>query len=259
MDSSIQLLALQYGLRLDASESFIQGYVDGMRLDQRGQGVACGRGWIPRSKKCSSDKAKQTSKEAKAKTVEKARERAELKRAVKAERPSPEAVQAEVENIQKGSLGAEGIANLRKRFFESNTPDGKSARRQALTMAKYSAEKRGTTVDQEMDFIVTQAGIPTKALAKFSVIEKNRERLKQGRKSSKESSSKRKASPAWGFKQVTDLSQGSRDKVAKQAATMLGVKTRDIKEMGGSSSELSVRVRGEREPRIIDISKQSAR
>ena len=54
------------------------------RFDQRGQGVACGNGWIPRTKKCSPDKAKQTSKEAKARTVEKAKARAELKRAVKA-------------------------------------------------------------------------------------------------------------------------------------------------------------------------------
>lgn len=77
-------LALHYGLRLDASPDFVQGYADGMRLDQRGQGVACGKGWIPRSKKCSSDKARQTSKEAKAKTVEKSRERARLKGAVKA-------------------------------------------------------------------------------------------------------------------------------------------------------------------------------
>lgn len=77
-------LALRYGLRLDASEAFIQGYIDGMRLDQRGQGVACGKGWIPRSKKCSPDKAKQTSKEAKAKTVEKAKARAKLKGEVKA-------------------------------------------------------------------------------------------------------------------------------------------------------------------------------
>jgi cytochrome oxidase assembly protein ShyY1 len=84
MPLSSQRLALHYGLRLDASEAFIQGYVDGMRLDQRGQGVACGRGWIPRSKKCSRDKASQTSKEAKAKTVERAKERAKLKSEVKA-------------------------------------------------------------------------------------------------------------------------------------------------------------------------------
>lgn len=74
-----------YGFRSDASEAFIQGYLDEVqRLDQRGQGVACGRGWIPRSKKCSRDKASQTSKEAKAKTVEKSRERAKLKGEVKA-------------------------------------------------------------------------------------------------------------------------------------------------------------------------------
>ena len=83
MPLSSQRLALHYGLRLDASEAFIQGYVDEMRLDQRGQGVACGRGWIPRTKKCSRDKASQTSKEAKAKTVERAKERAKLKGEVK--------------------------------------------------------------------------------------------------------------------------------------------------------------------------------
>jgi hypothetical protein len=81
---TLQHLAIHYGLRLDASDAFVQGYVDGMRLDQRGQGVACGRGWIPRSKKCSRDKASQTSKEAKAKTVEKAKARAKLKGEVNA-------------------------------------------------------------------------------------------------------------------------------------------------------------------------------
>jgi hypothetical protein len=67
------------------ADAFLQGYLDVMhnRFDQRGQGVACGNGWIPRSKKCSRDKAAQTSKEAKAKTVEKAKARGELKRAVK--------------------------------------------------------------------------------------------------------------------------------------------------------------------------------
>ena len=67
------------------ADAFLQGYLDVMhnRFDQRGQGVACGNSWIPRSKKCSRDKAAQTSKEAKAKTVEKAKARGELKRAVK--------------------------------------------------------------------------------------------------------------------------------------------------------------------------------
>jgi hypothetical protein len=82
--ASTTSLALHYGLRLDASPEFIRGYADGMRLDQRGQGVACGRGWIPRSKKCSRDKATATPKEAKARTVEKSKERAKLKGEVKA-------------------------------------------------------------------------------------------------------------------------------------------------------------------------------
>jgi hypothetical protein len=82
--TSTAALALHYGLRLDAAPEFVQGYADGMRLDQRGQGVACGAGWIPRTKKCSPDKAKQTSKEAKAKTVEKSKARAKLKGEVKA-------------------------------------------------------------------------------------------------------------------------------------------------------------------------------
>jgi hypothetical protein len=101
-------LALRYGLRLDASEAFIQGYVDGMRLDQRGQGVACGKGWIPRSKKCSRDKATATPKEAKARTAEKARERAKLKGEVKAakgqkprvkEKPEPKQDPAKLQKV----------------------------------------------------------------------------------------------------------------------------------------------------------------
>jgi hypothetical protein len=84
--ATIAHIAGYYGLPIGVSESFIQGYLDGMqmRLDQKGQGVACGRGWIPRSKKCSRGKASQTSKEARAKTVEKAKERAKLKSEVKA-------------------------------------------------------------------------------------------------------------------------------------------------------------------------------
>jgi hypothetical protein len=82
--ASTVFLAGYYGLRLDASEAFIQGYVDGMRLDQRGQGVACGKGWIPVTKHCSPEKARQTSKEAKARTVEKAKARQQLRAQVRA-------------------------------------------------------------------------------------------------------------------------------------------------------------------------------
>jgi hypothetical protein len=102
-----------YGFRLDASDKFVQGYVDGMRLDQRGQGVACGRGWIPRSKKCSPDKAKQTSKEAKAKTVEKSRERAKLKgevNAAKGQKPR-------VKETKSPNWGEEALARSNEAFF----------------------------------------------------------------------------------------------------------------------------------------------
>ncbi len=156
--TSMAFWAGYYGFRSDASEAFIQGYLDEVqRLDQRGQGVACGRGWIPRSKKCSPDKAKQTSKEAKAKTVEKAKARAKLKGEVKA---------------AKGQ----------------------------------------------------------------------KPRVKR---------------PAiWGFKQITDLDQESRDEVSRQVAERLGEKTRDIEELSGSASELWVRLRGDLYPRLLDVSKE---
>jgi hypothetical protein len=67
------------------ADAFLQGYLDVMhnRFDQRGQGVACGNGWIPRGKQCSPEKARQTPRAALDRTVEKSKARAELKRAVK--------------------------------------------------------------------------------------------------------------------------------------------------------------------------------
>lgn len=54
------------------------------RFDRKGEGVACGRGWISRQKKCGRDKARTTSPEAKARTVEKQKERQQLRGQVKA-------------------------------------------------------------------------------------------------------------------------------------------------------------------------------
>ncbi len=51
--TSATAVASYYGLRLHASEAFIQGYRDGMRLDAKGQGKPCGRGFIAPGKKCS--------------------------------------------------------------------------------------------------------------------------------------------------------------------------------------------------------------
>ena len=54
--TSTAALALHYGLRLDASPEFIQGYADEMtRLDEERRGKACGRSWISKGKKCSDE------------------------------------------------------------------------------------------------------------------------------------------------------------------------------------------------------------
>lgn len=64
--TSVISLSRQYGLRMDASEAFLQGYADGMRLDQRGQGKPCGKGFISARKKCSAKGAQQLAQDLKA-------------------------------------------------------------------------------------------------------------------------------------------------------------------------------------------------
>jgi hypothetical protein len=54
------------------------------RFDRKGEGVACGKGWISRRKKCGRDKSRTTSPEAKARTVEKQKVRQQLRGQVKA-------------------------------------------------------------------------------------------------------------------------------------------------------------------------------
>lgn len=117
--ASTTSLAIHYGLRLDASPEFVQGYADGMRLDQRGQGVACGRGWIPRSKKCSRDKASATPKDAKARTVEKSRERVKLKGEVRAAKGQKPYVKPKSEEQPlTGEEKAKKLASMRMRTKE---------------------------------------------------------------------------------------------------------------------------------------------
>lgn len=50
---STQAWAAHYGLPLNTPDEFVQGYVDAMRLDAKGQGKPCGRGFIAPGKKCS--------------------------------------------------------------------------------------------------------------------------------------------------------------------------------------------------------------
>ena len=68
------------------ADAFLQGYLEVMswRFDRKGEGVACGRGWISRRKKCGRDKSRITSPEAKARTVEKQKVRQQLRGQVKA-------------------------------------------------------------------------------------------------------------------------------------------------------------------------------
>jgi len=57
--TSTTAIASYYGLRLDSSDAYILGYADGMRLDAKGQGKPCGRGFIAPNKKCSAKSSKQ--------------------------------------------------------------------------------------------------------------------------------------------------------------------------------------------------------
>lgn len=63
---STQAWAAHYGLPLNAPEDFVQGYVDAMRLDAKGQGTPCGRGFISPNKKCSSKGRQQLASDLKA-------------------------------------------------------------------------------------------------------------------------------------------------------------------------------------------------
>ncbi|MEM9152259.1 MAG: hypothetical protein AAGB19_17630 [Cyanobacteria bacterium P01_F01_bin.3] len=157
--------------------AFTLGYTDVLsdRFDQRGQGVPCGASWISRAKKCSKEKASQTPKEAKQRGVEKARDRLKLKRQIKAERPSAKAIADETKRVK--SLSPSEQKALRERFLKSNTSEAKSARQQIERVAKASAEQNGTSVESERRNLQQQAGIPAKAIAKFSLVKQARERL----------------------------------------------------------------------------------
>ena len=66
------------------TRAYWSSYLDTLsRYDQRGQGVACGKGWISRDKKCSKGKAATTPKEALERTKQKAKERHALSKKIK--------------------------------------------------------------------------------------------------------------------------------------------------------------------------------
>jgi hypothetical protein len=63
---STQAWAAHYGLPLNTPEDFVQGYVDAMRLDAKGQGKPCGRGFIAPGKKCSAKGSRQLAQDLRA-------------------------------------------------------------------------------------------------------------------------------------------------------------------------------------------------
>lgn len=63
---STQAWAAHYGLPLNTPDEFVQGYADGMRLDAKGQGKPCGRGFIAPGKKCSAKGRQQLAQDLKA-------------------------------------------------------------------------------------------------------------------------------------------------------------------------------------------------
>ena len=168
MISTISLVR-QYVLRIDASDAFVRGYVDGMRLDQRGQGVACGAGWIPRTKKCSPDKAKLTSKEAKAKTVEKSRERAKLKGQVKAAKGQKPYVKPNPEQEQGGAIQKKGgeLARVAK-----EAPKEKTSSKQQQIDEKYASDNpTDADADNWLKEAVDEYSRPDKKKAESSALE----------------------------------------------------------------------------------------
>jgi hypothetical protein len=63
---STQAWAAHYGLPLNTPDEFVQGYVDAMRMDAKGQGKPCGRGFIAPGKKCGTKGRQQLASDLKA-------------------------------------------------------------------------------------------------------------------------------------------------------------------------------------------------
>lgn len=139
--------------RKDASDPWLQGYLDVMenRFDQRGQGVPCGQSWIPRSKKCSKEKAKTTSKEARKRGAEKARDRASLKKEIKTAgrvRDLKKSVAERYQKLQSGEIPVEQRARIRSEQGKEVGQLNYLVMEQGIARGKRKAAKeRGRKVD----------------------------------------------------------------------------------------------------------------
>lgn len=172
-------LVRQYGLRMDASEAFIQGYADGMRLDQRGQGKPCGKGFISSRKKCSAKGAQQLAQDLKAgdegakKRVAIGKRNAQnqqaLRKAVAAAKGQKPYVKPTPELGQGGAIQKKGgeLARVAK-----ETPKAKSSSKQQQIDEKYASDNpTDADADNWLKEAVLEYSRPDKKKAESSALE----------------------------------------------------------------------------------------
>jgi hypothetical protein len=151
---STQAWAAHYGLPLNTPDEFIQGYVDAMRLDAKGQGKPCGRGFIPKDKKCSTKGRQQLAQDlrsgdlgAKAR-VAKGRQNAMAQQAARRIEKNNALVDRRMaEETQKNAERNAGSQSKRKRSPEAiekgkETRAANKAKQQALWGSKANTPKR---------------------------------------------------------------------------------------------------------------------
>lgn len=113
-----------------ASPEFLQGYADAMRMDQRGRGKPCGKGFIPEAKKCSKQGAQRLAGDLKSsdpkvaaaakKRVEIGKRNAQQKQAVKKQIKEASAKKAaEQESLPDSKRKKVGMKELRQGLVEA--------------------------------------------------------------------------------------------------------------------------------------------
>jgi hypothetical protein len=145
---STQAWAAHYGLPLNAPEDFVQGYADGMRLDAKGQGKPCGRGFIAPGKKCSAKGSRQLAADlkagdagAKARVATGKRNAMAQQAARRAQRPQPAP--------QEEEFFGEEMANPFEGGDNSPAPQKAKRQRSPETIAKQKATREAKKAKQQ--------------------------------------------------------------------------------------------------------------
>ena len=180
--TSVIRWARQYGLRMDASEAFIQGYADGMRLDQRGQGKPCGKGFISARKKCSAKGAQQLAADLKAGDAgakqrvaigkRNAQNQQALRKAVKAAAGQKPYVKPPVEQGQGGAIQKRGgeLATVAK----ESTRDKDSTKQQSIDEKYASDNPSEADADNWLKEAVVEYSRPDKKKADAEALEEQK-------------------------------------------------------------------------------------